>query len=114
MTDGTLAARLTFSLQAADIPYDVAVVRSESDGDPFNPTLTDVTHNCTGWLDTFSAHDIDGTLILQTDRKAFVLASSIGIDPTTTDRLVANGTTYTIVNVQLDPAGAAWVMQVRK
>ncbi|WP_319798774.1 hypothetical protein [Nitrobacter sp.] len=114
LTDGSLAARLTDALVAADLPYSIKVQHLESDDDPFNPTTTWVDHACTGWLDTFDARDIDDTLILQTDRKAFVVASSIDITPSATDRLVVSGTTYTIVHVQLDPASTCWVVQARK
>ncbi len=114
LTDGSLAERLTFSLQAADIPYDVAVVRSESDGDPFNPELIDVTHDCSGWSDSYDARDIDGTLIRQSDVKAFVLCSSLAITPATTDKYVAQSITYTIVSVRRDPASTCWVIQARK
>lgn len=113
LTDGTLAARLADALALNDIPCDVAIVRQESDGDPFNPVVTDVTHNCQGWSDTYAARDIDGTLIRQSDVKAFVLCSSLDITPATTDKYVANSITYTIVSVQRDPAGACWVVQAR-
>jgi hypothetical protein len=113
LTDGTLADRLTDALIAADLPYDVAIVRQESNGDPFNPELTDVTHACSGWVDDYAAHDVDGTLILQSDRKAFVLCSSLDITPSTSDRLVAQSKTYTIASVQRDPASACWVVQAR-
>lgn len=114
LLDGTLADRLVSRLVAAGLPYALTVQHLESDNDQFNPTTTWVDHACTGFLDTFAARDIDGTLILATDVKAFVVCSSLDITPTTTDRLVANGTTYTIINVQRDPAGAAWVVQARK
>ncbi|MBN9007336.1 MAG: hypothetical protein J0H40_18220 [Rhizobiales bacterium] len=114
LTDGTLATRLTDALVAADLPYALTVQHLESDDDPFNPTTTWVDHDCTGWVDDYSAHDVDGTLILQTDRKAFVLTSSIDIEPSTSDRLVVNGVTYTIISTSIDPAGTAYVIQARK
>ena len=114
LLDGSLAARLTDALVATDLPYSLVVQHQESDGDPFNPTLVWVDHDCTGWLDTFDANDIDGTLIKATDVKAFVILSSLDMTPSTTDRLVANGTTYTIANVQRDPADACWIVQARK
>lgn len=114
LLDGTLAARLTDALVAADLPYAITVQHLESDEDPFNPTTTWVDHDCTGWLDTFDARDIDGTLILQTDRKAFVILSSLDMTPSTNDRLVVSGVTYTIINVQRDPASTCWVLQARK
>ena len=51
LTDGTLAARLTDALAAADIPYSLTVQHLETDDDPFNPTTTWVDHAAQGWLD---------------------------------------------------------------
>lgn len=114
LLDGSLAERLTDALVAADLPYAITVQHQESDGDPFNPTFVWIDHECTGWLDSFDAHDIDGTLILQTDRKAFIILSSLDMTPSTSDRLVVSGVTYTIINVQRDPASTCWVLQARK
>jgi hypothetical protein len=113
LTDGSLAARLTDALAAADIPYDVVIQRTETDDDPFNPTTTVVDHAASGWSDSYDARDIDGTLIRQSDVKAFILCSSLDITPATTDKYVANSITYTIVSVQRDPAGACWIVQAR-
>lgn len=114
LLDGTLAARLADALVAADLPYDVAIVRTETDdSDPFNPETTDVTHTASGWCDTYDARDIDGTLIRQSDVKAFILCSSLDIAPATTDKYVAQSITYTIVSVQRDPAGVCWIVQAR-
>ena len=79
LLDGTLADRLTDALIANDLPYALTVQHLQSDNDPFNPTTTWVDHDCTGFLDTFAARDIDGTLILATDVKAFVICSSIDL-----------------------------------
>lgn len=114
LTDGSLAARLTAALNAHSIPYTVTIVRQESDGDPFNPVIVDVQYTASGWSDTYSARDVDGTLIKASDVRAFVLCDSLAITPTTTDKYVINSTTYTIVSVQRDPAGVCWVVQARK
>lgn len=71
---GYIHDRLSDALANADIPYDVAIVRQTSDGDPFNPELIDVTHAASsGWSDSYSARDVDGTLIRQSDVKAYIL-----------------------------------------
>lgn len=111
--EGQLADILTSRLQAAGIPFDVAIVRNETDDDPFNPTTATVDYTASGWLDTYAAQDIDGTLIKASDVRAFVVCSSCDITPTTTDKLVANSNTYTIQSVQRDPAGACWIVQAR-
>lgn len=114
LLDGSLAQTLTDALIAHDLPYALKVQHLESNGDPFNPETVWVDHACMGWVDDYAAQDVDGTLIRQTDRKAFVLCSSLDIDPSPTDRLVVSGATFTIVSVQRDPAGACWVVQARK
>lgn len=114
LTDGSLASRLIARLVAAGLPYGVVIRRTETDNsDPFNPGTTIVDYTASGWIDTFDARDIDGTLIKSSDVKAFVLTSSVSVTPTTTDKLVANSKTYTIVAVHRDPAGACWVVQAR-
>lgn len=113
LSDGSLASRLIARLVAAGLPYSVVIRRTETSDDPFNPETTIVDYTASGWIDTFDARDVDGTLIKASDVKAFVLTSSVSVTPTTTDKLVANGTAYTIVAVHRDPAGACWVVQAR-
>jgi hypothetical protein len=114
LLDGSLAQTLTDALIAHDLPYALTVRRTESNGDPFNPEQVTTDYAASGWVDDYAAQDVDGTLIRQTDRKAFVLCSSLDIDPSPTDRLVVSGATFTIISVQRDPAGACWVVQARK
>lgn len=112
--DGELADILTDALIAERIPHSLSVRRTETDNsDPFNPTTVTVDYAAQGWLDTYHASDIDGTRIRTTDVKAFLVTSSVSIAPATTDKLLANSKTYTIVSVQRDPAGACWIVQAR-
>lgn len=111
---GELASLLTDALEAERIPYPLAIRRTETDtSDPFNPGSHDVDYPAQGWLDQYAATDIDGSLIRTTDVKAFLVTSSVSIAPATTDKLLANSKTYTIVSVQRDPAGACWIVQAR-
>ncbi|KIZ33650.1 hypothetical protein OO17_28235 [Rhodopseudomonas palustris] len=75
--------------------------------------LTDVPHDCSGWTDNYSQIDHADSNVQVNDRKVYVLCSTLAITPTTADTVTIAGATYAIVNVQRDPAGAAWVMQCR-
>lgn len=114
LLDGSLAQTLTDALIAHDLPYALKVQHLESNGDPFNPETVWVDHACTGWVDDYSQQDKAGTLIQANDRKAFVVCSSLDIDPSPTDRLVVSGATFTIISVTKDPAELCWVVQARK
>lgn len=68
-------------------------------GDPFDPTPgADVDHAARFVMIDFSAHEVDGTRIFATDKKALVSPGSLTIEPATTDHLVeADGTVWNIV-----------------
>jgi hypothetical protein len=71
--------------------------------DPGDPTIQKTP--CTAAVLAIELKDVDGTLVKSTDRTAYVAAKGLAIEPTTTDRLVFNGKSYTIVKVApLQPA----------
>ncbi|MDF3810080.1 MULTISPECIES: hypothetical protein [Rhodopseudomonas] len=111
--DGYLAEQLTDALVNADIPQAAVVTAQEMSGPPWDPVLTDVPHDCSGWTDNYSQIDHADSNVQVNDRKVYVLCSTLAITPTTADTVTIAGATYAIVNVQRDPAGAAWVMQCR-
>lgn len=78
-------------------------------GDPWNPTPgTPVDHACNLVVLDYMAREIDGTLIRSTDRKVYVAAFGLAIEPTEADRVVIGGAALEIVNVMtLAPAGTA-------
>jgi hypothetical protein len=98
---------------AADVPAAATITRTETSGPPYDPTIVDVPYACSGWLDQYAAHDVDGTRIRVDDRRAFILCSSLTITPTTADTLTVDGSTFSIIAIQRDPAGTAWVVQCR-
>lgn len=85
--------------------------------DPSSGTEVITDHAAHIVLTDYSNREIDGQRILSTDRKALV-EPAIGIEPTTSDLLVAaDGATLTIVNVDLlRPATTTvlYTLQVRK
>ncbi|SDJ34082.1 hypothetical protein SAMN05216338_104665 [Bradyrhizobium sp. Rc2d] len=113
LDDGSLATTLTDALSAFDIPMACTITRMEESGPPFDPVITPVDHACMGWIDNYTQLDHVDSAVQINDRKAFVLCSSLDITPTTADQFKSGGVSYVIVNVQRDPAGAAWVIQAR-
>ena len=111
--DSELADTLTEALSAFDIPQSCVVTRMEVSGPEWDPTLTPVDHACSGWIDNYTQLDHVDSAVQINDRKAFVLCSSLDITPTTADQFKLGGVSYSIVNVQRDPASAAWVLQAR-
>jgi hypothetical protein len=105
-----------------------ALRRMVSDGDPFNPVLTETDYVCTFAVLDYAKRDIDGTLIRQTDQQIYLSTAGLSVTPETTDQLVvggtwsgsppaSNGTPLTVINVKpLSPSGAVvyYELQVRK
>lgn len=78
-------------------------------GDPWNPTPgTSTDHACILVVLDYAASEIDGTLIRATDRKVYVAAGGLAIEPMESDRVVIGGAALEIVRVTtLAPAGVA-------
>lgn len=107
--EGSLALDVAAALEAADAPYDL-VLNKRIAGTP----VTWAPHLCRGWRDQFAQDTVDGTLIRATDVRVMIIAGSLDVEPTTSDRVTVNGVTYAvIVSVKRDPAGALWELQAR-
>lgn len=93
---------------------------STSGGDPWDPgsgttTTTDTT--VTAAVLEYANSEIDGTIILASDRKVYVSAEGIAVTPVPADVLIVGPDTLSIVNVKpLNPAGTVvmWELQVRQ
>lgn len=114
---GSLADDIAAALDAADVPYDVTVTRTETTipnpDEPWNTEQTPVDYPAQGWVDAYELGQIDNTTILATDTRIMVLQSSLAIEPTSSETITVSGVTYTIVSVQADPAGTLWEVQGR-
>lgn len=86
-------------------------------GDPWNPgsgTPTTVNHAATMVVTDYAAREIDGTVILATDRKVLVSTSGLSITPATSDLVVLDGQTLAIVSVKpLKPAGTVVMYELQ-
>ena len=111
---GDLASLLTDALTEFEIPQCSTIQRKTLTGPNYDPIVTMVDHPCNGWVDTYSTSERLAGDVLVNDRKVFVVASSLDIAPTITDGIVIGGIKFTIIKVQIDPAGACWVIQCRE
>jgi hypothetical protein len=112
--DSDLAEQLTDALTAFDIPQDAVVTTQESSGPPWEPIITNVPHACSGWVDEYDASYRASSLIQMNDRKVFIVVSTLDVTPAPGNTVqIAGGTTFSIISVERDPAGACWVLQAR-
>lgn len=83
--------------------------------DGTNPTERNLP--CKGFIESFQDNQIDGTIILRSDRKVTILGATVSgrIAPEPNDDLTIEGTTYKIVpdGVSRDPAAATYVCHCR-
>lgn len=82
------------------------ITRMENTGPAWNPIQSKVNYPCRLVVLKYSAKDIDGSLIKAGDKKVYVSAIGLKIEPKTTDKLIIQGKENTIISVdQLNPAG---------
>lgn len=86
----------------------------------YNPTTGAPATPQTSYLNTpmvltsFAKAEIDGDAVRPEDRKAIIAQLDLATTPTLNDRLqLADGTVWSVVHIGIDPADAAWVLQVR-
>lgn len=85
-------------------------------GDPTagtNPTTADLA--CRGIQDDYNTNEIDGTLVRVGDRKILLIGNSIVglVVPKPSDQITIEGTRYTVIRVERDPASATYLCQGR-
>lgn len=72
-------------------------------------TASPVAYSGRGVLDSYRADQIDGTLILATDKRLTALQNEVTRAPAVGDTIAG----MSVVRVEQDPAGATWVCQLR-
>lgn len=120
--DGELAEAIADALDEASIPQSITVTRTTVTDDPTpwapgsgDETIEQVPHACKGWRDSYDAAyaAASGGSVLATDVKVIVLATTLDIEPTTSDTVTVGGSTWAIISVSRDAAGATWELQAR-
>jgi hypothetical protein len=104
---------LSDGIAAAGIAGDCVVTTQETSGPPYAPVITNVDHDCKGWVDNYSTIDHVDSNVQVNDRKVFVLVDSLEVTPAPDNTVTIGGSTYSIITVQRDPANVAWVLQCR-
>jgi hypothetical protein len=102
---GNVRRTVTYKAQSADPSYA-----------PATGTVTrpETSHTVEGLLYGYRRDDIDGVLIRPFDQQFLVHQSELPVTPKVTERLVLDdGTSWEIVRVEQDPAGATWMLQIR-
>jgi len=76
---------------------------------------TRTSHSARGFVEDFSAREINGTSIRSGMRRIILFGASIsgGVEPSSGDFLTAENQVYIVTNVQRDPAGATFTCVVR-
>lgn len=88
--------------------------------DPATDTFTpgeDVDTPVKALFTQFAKRDIDGELILQTDKRVLIAASALDAAPGTQDKIVDGGTEYQVINTEtVQPGDTAilYMVQVRR
>lgn len=64
---------------------------------------------------SYSRMEIDGEAVRAEDQKAIIATMDLVPTPTLNDTITkADGTVWNVIGIRTDPAGAAWVLQVRR
>lgn len=108
---GIVASALGPGLLAATLIQRERGARSGTAG----AAVTETSYPCKGVVEDFALTVIDGTNIQRGDRRVLLLGGTLpdGVEPRIGDRVTIEGGTRTVVNVQRDPAGASYSLQVR-
>lgn len=106
-------AAITASRLIAKFGQSATLRQTANTGTAYSPTRANTDATVTVAFVEYGDRHIDGTLIKQGDRIAYLAAGTI---PDIDDKLIVNGVTYSVVNVkQLNPAGTVvyYELQVR-
>lgn len=79
-----------------------------------NPTTA--SHACKGFVSSFDARRINGTLVKADDRMISLFATTLasGVVPKTGDRVTIEGVTFHVVSVARDPASVMYQCHGRR
>lgn len=112
---GQIAAGLGHHLLGFQLLKTVEGTRSSADIAAGKQPSTK-SFSCRGILESFSARQIDGTIVKSGDRKIMILGGTLpnGIVPSVQDKVLAEGSTYTITAlVERDPDAASYTLAGR-
>lgn len=94
-----------------------AIRRAVTSGPDYDPDITETDYLCTLVTLEYDDRDIDGTLVLSTDKKIYVSTKGLSITLEKRDSVIADGKAYAIERLKpLSPAGIVvfWEVQGRR
>lgn len=108
--------RATAERLIAKFGQSATLIKSTAGGTAYNPTLTSTSYSLTLAVMEYSQHEIDGTMIVRGDKKAYVSTSGLSVAPVVGDTLTIESVRHQAINVKpLSPAGTVvfWEVQAR-
>lgn len=78
------------------------------------PAATLVAFPCKAMADTYSSYDRANSNIGTSDVKILILAKTLGTIPTENDVITLQGSKFSVIKSDIDPANAVWVCQASK
>ena len=83
-----------------------AIRRSTQSGPSYDPVVTDTDYACQLVVMNYEDREVDGSLILSTDKKLYISTAGLPITLERSDKIVADGVAYSIEKLKpLSPAG---------
>lgn len=77
------------------------------------PAAVETSYSCLAMVESYADYLRASGMVSAKDRKILVLANSLSVTPTENDRMTIRGVTFRIMQVDVDPALACWVLQGR-
>jgi hypothetical protein len=116
LLDGGVKAAVHGGLKAILLPMTLVLRQTTAAENAWEaPTVTEDEHSVRGMISDYEDSEIDGTIVQKGDRKALILAGSyVGEEPLPGDSLTYGSDSYHVLDVKSDPAGATYVLQLRK
>ena len=111
--EGELAETIADALIEASVPVAVVVTRNEVSGPVWEPIITPVAHDCQGLTVRYTVLERAHSNVEVSDVKVLILASTLDIEPNSSNIVTIGGTTFSIIAFSTDPARALWVFQSR-
>ena len=91
-----------------------AIRRSVTSGPDYDPEIIETDYPCTLVTLEYDDRDIDGALVLSTDKKIYVSTQGLSITLEKSDRVIADGKAYAIEKLKpLSPAGIVVYYEVQ-
>lgn len=89
--------------------------RPTKSGTPYNPTPgAPDDHPCTFVVLEYAQGEIDGSRVLETDKKVMLCKGALAIEPATSDKLLVGGVSHSIMDVRpLSPGGTVVLFEIQ-